>query len=118
MFYRLPLKLSALLLLIGGCASPAARVLGSAPAGEPATVTTARSAGDGATMVVAGEMVEKCPAAGCWFVVRDGSGTIRVDTKNAGFVVTDVPLHARVTVAGRVKAADGEPQIDAVGLRY
>jgi hypothetical protein len=63
--------------------------------------------------VVAGEVVEKCPVAGCWFDLRDESGTIRVDTKNAGFVVLDVPLHTRMTVAGRVRTKGEEPQLEA-----
>jgi uncharacterized protein YdeI (BOF family) len=71
-----------------------------------------------AAVVVSGEMVEKCPVAGCWFQLRDSSGTIKVDTKNAGFVVLDVPLHSMVTVAGRVKRTEDETQIEASGVRY
>ena len=118
MCYRLPLVISAFLLLAGGCAPREARTLGSPPSGDPAPVSAARTARDGSPLVLAGEMVEKCPAAGCWFDMRDGSGTIRVDTKNAGFVVLDVPLHARVTVAGRIKTSGGEPTLEAAGIRY
>jgi uncharacterized protein YdeI (BOF family) len=81
-------------------------------------VSAARSAKEGADVVLTGAMVEKCPVAGCWFDLQDDSGTIRVDTKNAGFVVLDVPVHARVTVAGRIKSLGSEPQIEAVGVRY
>ena len=49
-----------------------------------------------------GEMVERCPTAGCWFDLKDGTGKVRVDTKNAGFVMTEVPLHSQVTVSGTV----------------
>src|SRR5688572_6706028 len=118
MLYRLPLVISAVLLLAGGCAPREARVLGSAPSGNPASISAARTARDGSSLVLAGEMVEKCPVAGCWFDMRDGSGTIRVDTKNAGFVVLDVPLHARITVAGRVKTSGGDPRLEAAGVRY
>jgi uncharacterized protein YdeI (BOF family) len=105
-------------LLITGCGDREPRVLGTAPSEAVSPISAARSARSGASLVVAGEMVEKCPVAGCWFDVRDGSGTIRVDTKNAGFVVLDVPLHGRVTVAGRVKTGGAEPQIDASGVSY
>lgn len=81
-------------------------------------IAGARKADSGASLVVAGEMVEKCPVAGCWFEVRDGSGTLRVDTKNAGFVVLDVPLHSRITVVGRMQRSGGEPQLEATGVRY
>lgn len=118
MFCRNLVLASVVLLIGGGCAPRAPRTLGSAPSANPSPISAARSARSGAALVVAGEMVEKCPVAGCWFDVRDGSGTIRVDTKHAGFVVLDVPLHARVTVAGRVTTAEGEPQIEAAGVRY
>jgi len=63
-------------------------------------------------------MTQKCPVAGCWFMLRDDTGTIKVDTKNAGFVVVDVPLNASMTVAGRVATNGTERFIDATGLRY
>lgn len=53
-------------------------------------------------VTLTGEMVEKCPTAGCWFDLKDGTGTVRVDTKNAGFVMTEVPLHTKMTVSGTV----------------
>ena len=56
--------------------------------------------------------------AGCWFDVRDPSGTLRVDTKAAGFVVLDLPLQTTVTVSGRVARSGAERILDATGLRY
>lgn len=122
MWRRLPIAIPALLLLAGGCAPREAQILGSALAqgapGSAAPVAAVRTARDGSPVVVSGRMVEKCPVAGCWFDVRDGSGAIRVDTKNAGFVVLDVPLNAPITVAGRIRSSGGEPQIEAAGVRY
>ena len=46
-------------------------------------------------VLLRGEMIDKCPVAGCWFMLRDKTGIVRVDTKAAGFVVSDVPLHTR-----------------------
>jgi hypothetical protein len=48
---------------------------------------------------------------------------VRVDLKAAGFVVTDLPLGRRVTVAGRVHrpaqaGATAEPEIVATGARF
>ena len=69
-------------------------------------------------VTVDGVMIEKCPVAGCWFRLRDGTGVIKVDTKSAGFVVVDVPLKSRVTVAGRVLVEGDEIVIEATGVRF
>jgi hypothetical protein len=42
---------------------------------------------------------------------------VRVDTKGAGFVVSDVPVHAHLTVAGTVTPGT-QPGIAATGVRY
>lgn len=63
-------------------------------------------------------MIEKCPVAGCWFRLQDNTATIKVDTKSAGFVVTDVPLQTTVTVSGKVGTEGNLPLIEATGLRY
>lgn len=62
-------------------------------------------------------MTEKCPVAGCWFMLRDKTGIVRVDTKNAGFVVTEVPVHTQMTVTGTV-ASGTPPGLNATGIRY
>ncbi len=64
-----------------------------------------------------GEMIEKCPVAGCWFILRDKTGTVRVDTKAAGFVVSDVPLHTNLIVSGTVVPGT-QPGLAATGVRY
>ena len=79
--------------LLGACQPEGSRTLGQAPDGVPQTVAQlkrSRTAGEAAT--VAGEVIEKCPVAGCWFMLRDDTGVIKVDTKSAGFVVLDLPL--------------------------
>ena len=63
-------------------------------------------------------MIEKCPVAGCWFRLRDQTGTIKVDTKAASFVVVDVPLQQTMTVAGKVATEGNEVVLEATGLRY
>jgi hypothetical protein len=63
-------------------------------------------------------MIEKCPEAGCWFVLKDDTGTIKVDTKTAGFVVVDVPLNRPLTVVGQVITNGTEVQVAASGVRY
>jgi hypothetical protein len=43
---------------------------------------------------------------------------IKVDTKDAGFVVVDVPLQASLTVAGRLETNGAGRILKATGLRY
>src|SRR5690242_15277026 len=101
-----------------GCQSEMRHTLGAAftDTGVVAIQTLAASARP-KSVVVQGEMIEKCPVAGCWFVLKDRSGVVRVDTKGAGFVVSEVPVHAKLTVAGTVTAGT-QPGIAASGVRY
>jgi len=50
--------------------------------------------------------------------VRDETGTIKVDTKSAGFVVVDVPLDTKVTVMGKIVTEGNEVSLEAEGLQY
>jgi uncharacterized protein YdeI (BOF family) len=63
-------------------------------------------------------MIEKCPTAGCWFRLRDGTGVIKVDTKSAGFVVVNVPVDQKMTVAGKVVADGDEVVVEATGISF
>jgi uncharacterized protein YdeI (BOF family) len=103
---------------LAGCGEKKVTVLGVAPSGGAQSIMAAKTAEDNAVVTVEGTMVEKCPAAGCWFVIRDGTGMIKVDTKLAGFVVLDVPLNTRLTVSGRWAAPEAERVLQAIGLRY
>ena len=100
-----------------GCARRGqAALLGAAPPAN-ASVTMVRDLKPTVPVALQGVMVEKCPVAGCWFMLRDKSGVIKVDTKAAGFVVTNVPLGTTVTVAGTLPNK-GERRVSATGLRY
>lgn len=100
-----------------GCRPAGSSVLGVAPEADSAPISgLASKVGSRAT--VEGEMVEKCPVAGCWFVLKDASGTVRVDSKSAGFVVVDVPLHSRVRVTGTVMREGNSVELAAQGARY
>ncbi len=110
---------SLIWLLVGsGCGKPKGTVLGKLPKGEPQTILSIRAGTTPSQFTLSGVMVEKCPTAGCWFRLRDSTGVIKVDTKSAGFVVLDVPLETKITVAGRVVADANDVQIEATGIRY
>jgi uncharacterized protein YdeI (BOF family) len=105
--------------LFTGCLDRKPKILGTEFDGNGVPVATARRSDAGSRLIVRGTMTEKCPEAGCWFMLRDESGVIKVDTKDAGFVVVDVPLQMSVTVAGRVGTNSvGERLLKATGLRY
>jgi hypothetical protein len=56
--------------------------------------------------------------AGCWFIIQDKTGTLKVDTKAAGFVMLDVPMGSAVTVGGMAARTDDERLVSASGVRY
>ena len=100
-----------------GCSAKQPTVLGAAPAATRTAEVKQLSAKTGSIVTLQGEMVEKCPVAGCWFMLRDRTGIVRVDTKQAGFVVSEVPLHTTMTVSGTV-ASGTELDLKASGVRY
>lgn len=104
------------MLLLAGC-RPAGGVLGVEPAGSAVTLVQAAATTNG-PVTVEGELVEKCPVAGCWFVLKDATGTLRVDTKSAGFVVVEVPLHRQVRVIGTMIRTASGAELAATGLRH
>jgi uncharacterized protein YdeI (BOF family) len=112
------LLISVLLMSAVGCHKPHGTVLGKAPKGETSTILAIRAGDTPPQVTVSGIMVEKCPVAGCWLKVQDGSGTIMVDTKSAGFVVVNVPLESKVTVSGKIVTEGDEVFLEASGLCY
>ncbi len=106
------------LVLLNGCGKPKGKVLGVPPKGEPRSILAVKAGDTPPTVTVQGILVEKCPVAGCWFRLRDDSGVIKVDTKTAGFVVTEIPLQSKLTVAGKVTQEGNETILAGTGLRY
>ena len=107
-----------LMLALVGCHRPQSAVLGKAPTGEPHTIRAIRAGDTPSVVTVSGVMFEKCPVAGCWLRMRDETGTIKVDTKSAGFVVVNVPLDSKVTVMGKIVTEGSDVSLAAEGLRY
>lgn len=114
---RIP-ALTIAALVWAGCSSRDATTLGSAVEGTFVPAASIQKTPLESPVVLQGTMTRKCPVAGCWFILQDETGTIKVDTKNAGFVVVEVPLNSRVIVAGRVSTNATGRFIDASGVRY
>jgi len=117
---RFPAVLAAILCVSAGpgCHREGSQVLGEAPTASPVSLAAARGTPGSDTVTVTGTLVEKCPEAGCWFVLQDATGKLKVDTKTAGFVVVEVPLHRTLTVSGRMVTNGTEVLLAASGLRY
>lgn len=108
----------SLFVFAAGCHKPKDRVLGKPFETGLRTVLAVQAGDTPPKVALSGVLVEKCPVAGCWFRLRDDTGIIKVDTKNANFVVVDVPLQTKLTVSGKVATEGGEVILDASGLKY
>jgi uncharacterized protein YdeI (BOF family) len=106
------------LALTVGCGGQKGKVLGKAPSGKIYNIIAVRAGDTPRSLSLSGAIVEKCPVAGCWFYLQDETGTIKVDTKAAGFVVVDLPLQTKVTVSGQVLSDSEDVSLQATGLRY
>jgi len=104
--------------LFAACGQSKGKLLGKAPSGDTKSILAVQAGDTPATVTLRGTLVEKCPVAGCWFRIQDDSGIIKVDTKAAGFVVTDVPLQTMVRVGGKIATEGTETVLEATGLRY
>lgn len=88
---------------------PQPQTLGEAEA-QPTPVTPIGHLGPddaGETVTIEGTIIRQCPSTGCWAVVRDDTGEIRIDTRDGGF---SLPLHREgrpITVTGNVILKDG-----------
>lgn len=105
-------------LISEGCSERTPIILGQSPAEVPVALADSRGFPAQTSVTISGVMVEKCPEAGCWFVLKAQGGTVKVDTKTAGFVVVDVPLNRPVTVVGHWLDQGRERIFAAQGLRY
>jgi uncharacterized protein YdeI (BOF family) len=103
--------------LASGCSDRQSITLGANVEGPVSPIAAVQHTNIDAQVVLRGRMTKKCPTAGCWFVLEDRTGSIKVDTKSAGFVVVDVPLTSSLLVAGRVVTNGNERVIDAAGVR-
>ena len=116
------MKLLATLLSCGvllmGCSQRGAKELGGEITGEKATVAQAAEFDAGSSIILSGTMTEKCPVSGCWFMLRDQTGTIKVDLKNSEFVVVEVPLKTEMIVAGRIGTNETGRFLEATAARF
>ena len=121
---RLMLPVFVVVIVVAGAVymlRPAKQTLGtdhsahSARAGErsPENVVQTTPIGElsaehvGQTVRIEGIIDKQCPHTGCWAIVRDDTGTIRIDTQKGGFTLPLRREGSRVTVTGVLEQKDG-----------
>lgn len=105
-------------LLFAGCSKRQVHALGGVVIGDPVTVAGTKEIDSGTRVLLRGTMTKKCPVAGCWFMLTDETGTIKVDLKNSEFVVVDVPLKSKMVVAGYLATNETDRVLEATGLQF
>ena len=93
-------------------------VLGQKPDSIPVVIASISARTNSPSLTVRGQIIEKCPVAGCWFYLRDQTGTIKVDTKASRFVVVKIPLGTTVVVSGKIISEGSGRILEASGLEY
>ena len=116
-----------LFLVVGGAtwslrAASSSEELGKPPVSAPPTTIAAVGEKPAAfankTIALTGRITERCPMAGCWFNLNDGTGDLRIDARPGRFSVLGLAMGARVTVFGSVVKEPGEgPQLAAGEFR-
>ena len=96
---------------------PQTQTLGSPTAG--ATLETTEIGGlkqdsAGQTVQIEGTIAKECPHTGCWAVVRDETGEIRIDTQEGGFALPLKREGSRIKVVGTLEVKEnGDLEISA-----
>jgi hypothetical protein len=68
----------------------------------------------GEQVAIAGIIDRECPHAGCWAIIKDGTGELRIDTKKGGFTLPLRHEGSHVRIVGKLeKTASGDLQISA-----
>lgn len=108
------------LLMLAGCQSAPQHTLGKPDAdAKAASVGSLMTASvPSSPVLVRGTLVEKCPVTGCWFKLRDKSGTIKIDLRASGATAAEIGLGAEVTVTGKPTRAADEAVVEASGVTY
>ena len=107
------------LVFLAGCRVPESLLLGVAPLETPqSTVRAMLTEKHTAPLRLQGTIVEKCPVSGCWFRLKDDSGTVLVDLKPAGLTAAEIPVGTKVMAVGTVQREGDVLRLRATGIRY
>jgi hypothetical protein len=68
----------------------------------------------GRTVQIEGTIAEECPHTGCWAVIQDDTGRIRIDTNKGGFALPLNREGSKIRVVGTLEVKEnGDLEISA-----
>jgi RecJ-like exonuclease len=117
---------------LGGCTAEPGAVTGAATSGSPSTIGEPMS-GDaeivctqclkdegnvGKTVTIEGEVIQQCPASGCWFRIKDGSGEAFIDLAPAKLSVQGERVGQHVKVTGKLVKKGGQVRVEAQHVEF
>lgn len=72
----------------------------------------------GQTVTIEGDVIQQCPASGCWFRIKDDNGEAFIDLAPAKLTIQGerVGQHAKVT--GTVVKKTGQTRIEAKHVEF
>lgn len=108
----LSVPLIALVLVVGAAwylTRPEVETFGAVEAAGVATVTIADLSAEqiGRTVAIEGTIEKECPHSGCWAVIDDGTGQMRIDTQKGGFALPLKREGSQIRVVGELESTDG-----------
>ena len=87
---------------------PKTETLGRYDAGvETVNIGELDQADVGQRIAIKGKIVEECPHSGCWAVIEDGTGRIRIDTNKGGFALPLRREGSTIRIVGEIEQTDG-----------
>jgi len=72
----------------------------------------------GQTVAVEGEVIQQCPASGCWFRMKDDVGVVFVDLAPAKLRLTEKHEGQHAKVTGRVAKQGGQFRLEAQHVEF
>jgi RecJ-like exonuclease len=96
---------------------PEKQTLGGSPASETLQTTNIGTLNQdmaGQTVQIEGTIAEECPHTGCWAVIQDDTGRIRIDTNKGGFALPLNREGSKIRVVGTLEVKEnGDLEISA-----
>ena len=77
---------------------------------------SAESIGD--VVTVAGEIVQQCPASGCWCQIKDESGQAFIDLIPSGLRLTEKRVGQKAQITGQVVKRGGDWALEAQDVQF
>ena len=92
---------------------------GSAPQVDIVDIADIEPSHIGQQVAIAGTITKECPHTGCWAIIEDATGQIRIDTKAGGFALPLRREGSKVQIVGQViEKENGDLEIAAQSAEF